>query len=139
MPQLLIQKLYVTGIVVRNLDNTLTWKQPLFDKQEVNFAWVEDFRNTFKKINPERAGTLSTCIQRMKRFFYENPHVRVDEVKGATLMYQRTVTAPQYLITSHKFIFEGAGVSRNSPLEEWVEKYRESQGLERKSQSKVMQ
>lgn len=139
MPQLLIQKLYLTGIVIRNTDKSLTWRVPLFNKQEVNFAWVEAFRDTFKRINPDRAGTLSTCVTRMKKFFFENPHIRIDDVKGATLMYQSTVRDPQYLITSHKFIYEGAGTSRNSPLEEWIEKYKESQGLERKSQSKVMQ
>jgi hypothetical protein len=139
MPQLLIQKLYATGIVVKNLDNTLTWRVPLFDKQEVNFAWVVDYRNVFKKINSDRAGSLNTCVLRMKKFFSENPHVRVDDVKGALGMYIRTVKDPQYLITSHKFIYDGAGTSRNSHLEEWIEKYRESQGLERKSQSKIMQ
>lgn len=128
LPSQLILKVLSTGIVSRNVDNSYTWKIPLFDKQEINFAWVADYRMAFKKLNPDRAGSLNTCILRMKKFFSENPHVRAEDVNAAVGMYFRTVKDPQYLITSHKFIYDGIGSSRNSNLEIWLEKYYESQG-----------
>lgn len=88
------------------------------------FAWVGKFRDLFKQANPDRWGTLSTCKERMKKFFSENPEVRVDEVMGATEMYLKN-TDRRYIMKSHKFIYDGVGTSRNSTLEEWIEKFRE--------------
>ena len=133
-------KVYATGIFSIEKNNDVVWKVPLFENQQIKFEWVKSYREIFKKINPERAGSLSTCISRMKKFFSENPDVRVEDVRGALKMYIRTVKDPQYLITSHKFIYDGVGVSRNSHLEEWVEKYRESLGSdERKGPNNTMQ
>lgn len=141
IPPLLIQKVYTTGIVIKNMDGSLTWKFPLFENHEINFAWVADFRMAFKKLNSDRAGSLNTCLIRMKKFFADNPHVRVEDVRNATNMYLRSVKDPQYLLTSHKFIYDGAGTTKNSHLEEWIEKYKELQGrdVERTSESKTMQ
>ena len=94
------------------------------EKQKDKFNWVENFRNLFKEVNPDRWGTLSTCKERMKKFFSENPEVRVDEVINATIMYLKN-TDRRYIMKSHKFIYDGAGTSRNSTLEEWIEKFRE--------------
>ena len=88
------------------------------------FAWVGKFRDLFKQANPDRWGTLSTCKERMKKFFSENPEIRVDEVMGATEMYLKN-TDRRYIMKSHKFIYDGVGTSRNSTLEEWIEKFRE--------------
>ena len=88
------------------------------------FKWVSKFRDLFKQVNPDRWGTLSTCKERMKKFFSENPEIRVDEVMGATEMYLKN-TDRRYIMKSHKFIYDGAGTSRNSTLEEWIEKLRE--------------
>lgn len=88
------------------------------------FAWVGKFRDLFKQANPDRWGTLSTCKERMKKFFSENPEIRVDEVMDATEMYLKN-TDRRYIMKSHKFIYDGAGTSRNSTLEEWIEKFRE--------------
>lgn len=88
------------------------------------FAWVGKFRDLFKQVNPDRWGTLSTCKERMKKFFSENPEIRVDEVMDATIMYLKN-TDRRYIMKSHKFIYDGAGTSRNSTLEEWIEKFRE--------------
>ena len=136
-----LMKVFATGIVIKNMDNTYTWKIPLLETQEINFAWVAEYRLAFKKFNQDRAGSLSTCVARMKKFFADNPHVRVEDVRGAVNMYFRTVRDPQYLITSHKFIYDGAGVSRNSHLEEWLEKYKEANGgnVKRVSTTKTMQ
>ena len=102
----------------------------IFEEQEQEtqsadkFKWVSKFRDLFKQVNPDRWGTLSTCKERMKKFFSENPEVRVDEVMDATIMYLNN-TDRRYIMKSHKFIYDGAGTSRNSTLEEWIEKLRE--------------
>ena len=88
------------------------------------FKWVSKFRDLFKQANPDRWGTLSTCKERMKKFFSENPEVRIDEVISATAMYLNN-TDRKYIMKSHKFIYDGVGTSKNSTLEEWIEKYRE--------------
>ena len=102
----------------------------IFEEQEQEtqsadkFKWVSKFRDLFKQVNPDRWGTLSTCKERMKKFFSENPEIRVDEVMDATIMYLKN-TDRRYIMKSHKFIYDGAGTSRNSTLEEWIEKFRE--------------
>lgn len=126
IPKELYLKILSTGIFEINDKGIIVWNVPLFDEQVTNFEWVKDFREAFKKRNSERAGTLESCIKRMKEFFARHPHVRVDDVKGATQMYFRSVRDPQFLLTSQKFIYDGMGVTRNSHLEEWLEKYYES-------------
>lgn len=102
----------------------------IFEEQEQEtqsadkFKWVSKFRDLFKQVNPDRWGTLSTCKERMRKFFSENPEVRVDEVMDATIMYLKN-TDRRYIMKSHKFIYDGAGTSRNSTLEEWIEKLKE--------------
>lgn len=99
---------------------------PLFEdaENESKMEWVKDFRNLFKEVNTDRAGTLKTCYERMKVFLRENPEVRADEILEATKMYLAS-TSPNYIMKSHKFIYDGSGVFRNSTLEEWIEKYKE--------------
>lgn len=126
----IIQELENTGFLVKS--DTLGYKRtiPIFKEQEQEtqsadkFKWVSKFRDLFKQVNPDRWGTLSTCKERMKKFFSENPEVRVDEVMDATIMYLKN-TDRRYIMKSHKFIYDGVGTSRNSTLEEWIEKLRE--------------
>ena len=120
------------GIVEReyrdNASNphTIKWKYPLFNEEKSEaFVWIDGFMNSFARINPERKGTKSSVMARMKKFFAEHPEVRMEDVKKATEAYQRTVTDPQYLKSAHKFIMDGAGVSKVSLLEQWVETVRE--------------
>jgi hypothetical protein len=116
------------GIVNREYrDNSsvvhrITWKVPLFNEEKDEpFAWTEDFRASFGRINPERKGTKAAVSSRMKKFFAEHPDIRMDDVKAATHAYFKTVSDPQYLKSAHKFIYDGAGVSRVSMLEQYVE------------------
>lgn len=107
-----------------NKPHTLKWITPLFSgKKEVQnqWEWVEQYRELFNQRNPERKGTKSAVLARMKKFFAENPEVRKNDVRQATEAYLRTVTDGQYLKSAHKFIYEGAGVNRISLLEQWVE------------------
>lgn len=124
------QELEDTGFLVKS--DTLGYKRtiPIFENQGQEnqttdkFKWVSKFRDLFKQANPDRWGTLSTCKERMKKFFSENPEVRIDEVINATAMYLNN-TDRRYIMKSHKFIYDGIGTSKNSTLEEWIEKYRE--------------
>jgi hypothetical protein len=100
----------------------ITWKVPLFTEEKSEaFAWVTDWMEGFAKINPERKGTKSSVDARMKKFFAEHPEVRVQDVFAATQAYFKTVNDPQYLKSSHKFIMDGAGFSKVSMLEQWLE------------------
>jgi hypothetical protein len=108
-------------------DNSTTlhkiiWKVPLFAEEKSEaFAWVGEWMEGFAKINPERKGTKSSVDSRMKKFFAEHPEVRIQDVFAATQAYFKTVKEPQYLKSSHKFIMDGAGFSRVSMLEQWLE------------------
>lgn len=92
--------------------NVVKWKVPLFSEEKSEaFAWVTEWMDGFKKINPSRRGTKSSVMSRMKKFFAEHPEVRVQDVFAATQLYFKTVDNPQYLKTSHKFIYEGTGLT----------------------------
>lgn len=133
IPQSTIRQVNATGIVERDLDNgVLQWNVPLYESQNIDnvWSWVDEFRDKFKRVNPERSGTKQTCIQRMKKWFSENPQYRKEDVLEATDMYLR-VTDSRYIMKAHKFIYDGIGVMKNSTLSEWVEKY-----IERKDRNK---
>lgn len=107
--------------------HTVKWLVPLFNEErDEPFAWTENFRSAFGRINPDRKGTKSAVTSRMKKFFAENPEVRMDDVKAATENYLSSVKDPQYLKSAHKFIYEGTGVSRVSMLETYLEKIKVS-------------
>lgn len=109
----------------RDNSNTLSrivWKVPLFSEEKNEaFAWVTDWMEGFGKINPSRKGTKSSVDARMKKFFAEHPEVRVPDVFAAAQAYFKTVTDPQYLKSSHKFIMDGSGFSKVSMLEQYLE------------------
>lgn len=112
VPKELIQKVLASGIV--NYDyttKTVDWYVPLFDEQETNFEWVTEWMDLFKAVNPSRRGTKKDCLIRMKRFFTNNPHIRVNQVFQATRQYLATIDNPMYCKMSHKFIYEQDGTS----------------------------
>lgn len=120
-----LQKMVAAGILEESDVTGYSLKMPTFAAQvedsKDKFSWVGEFRNLFKQVNPDRWGTLSTCKERMKKFFSENPEVRKEDVMEATVMYLNN-TDFRYIMKSHKFIFDGTGTARNSTLEEWLEK-----------------
>jgi hypothetical protein len=100
----------------------LKWKVPLFNEEKnETFGWIEGYMETFGRINPERKGTKSAVMARMKKFFAEHPEVRKQDVRAATDAYLATVSDPQYLKSAHKFISEGSGFNKVSMLEQYVE------------------
>ena len=131
VPHLLLKQLEIAKLITIDSQMNVSLNVELFEKGAEDlpskWQWVAEWRNMFKEFNPARSGNLKTCITRMKVFFSENPGVRIEDVIEATRLYMHNVTDAQYLMTAHKFIYDGAGRSRNSTLEEWVEKYYEQQ------------
>lgn len=140
IPSLLVKKMNLTKIFEFDTKGVVTWLVPLFEEQLTKFEWVKDYRDAFKKVNPERAGTLSTCVARFKKFFAENPEVRVDEVREAVFRYINS-TSPAYIMKSHNFIFMGRGAEKTSELEVWIERVKEDREevLNRKSNTNTLQ
>lgn len=104
--------------------STIKWNIPLYSNNEIdnNWGWLKEWMKAFGNINPERKGVYATCVQRMKAFFAKYPQYRKEDVFLARDMYLRTVTNPQFVTTSHKFIFDGAGAMKNSTLLGYCEK-----------------
>lgn len=127
IPNIVVSKIEQSGIYEIEDDKSIRWIVPLFEEQITGFEWVDEWRNLFKKINPQRAGIKKAVLYRMKKFFATHPDIRVHEVIEATKMYLNTVEESKYLKTSNKFILEGTGKSRVSYLKEWVEKYRQQE------------
>lgn len=125
IPDDLKRKINSLNIFSIDSKRRITWNIPIFEEQLSNFEWVKSFRDAFKKKNIDRAGSLVTCVERFKEYFANNPHIRVDDVKGATKMYLNQVN-PEYVMKSHNFIFMGTKNKRTSELENWVENYRET-------------
>lgn len=127
-----------TNIFEIDKDGNPTWKIPLFESQVTGFEWVKEYRDAFKAINSYRAGDLRTCVSRFKKFFARYPKYRVEDIKDATNMYFRSLSSPQYLKTSHKFIYEGNLFTGNSELLTWLEKLEEERPEGRSSSTNTM-
>jgi len=108
-------------------ENKIRWRVPLFNEEKSDaFDWIDQWMDRFKRINPHRRGTRTSVMSRMKKFFSAHPEVRVEDVFKATEEYFKTVQDPQYLKSSHKFIYEGSGFNLHSMLEQYVILVRES-------------
>lgn len=134
IPDLLIKKIFLSRIV-ENLNGSLIWNIALFEDMINKFEWVKEYRNAFRKINKERGGTLKACIDRFKKFLFENPDVTIDEIRDATKLYLKSVTNPEYLISAHYFISKGKGVDKVNSLEAWIEIVRENNSKDNNRQS----
>lgn len=127
-PIAIVEKINRTGIISNTESQTgLQWNVPLFDEQVTGFEWVtKEYLQLFKDKNKDRAGGAKESISRMKKFFANNPAIRKDDVIEATKMYLKQVGNPNYIITSHYFIYKGVGADKTQTLLHWVEKYLES-------------
>ena len=130
IPNIIKSQVLATNIISFT-EEDITWEIPLFGDLVTHFEWVKEYRDSFKNINPDRAGNLRTCTSRFKKYFAENPHVRVEDVKDAVNMYFRSVRDPQYLMKSHNFIYMGQAANRTRELEVWVERVLETRQNEK--------
>ena len=118
----IIKQINLTKIVEKDYNSdTITWNIPLYVGQETVFDWVIDWMKPFGTMNPERRGVAKDCISRMKKFFMSNPSYRKEDIYTARDMYLTTIKDPQYLKSSHKFIYDGAGAYRTSLLLQYCE------------------
>ena len=118
-----VQAINITKIVEKDYTSkTVKWNVPLFRGQEVAFDWVKDWLEGFGRVNVDRKGELSTSIKRMKEFFSKNPEYRKEDVYAARDFYFGTLTSNKYCMKSHKFIYDGVGVMKNSTLLEYCQK-----------------
>lgn len=124
-----ITTLNLLKIVDRDYEsNTVTWNIPLYQEEcgDSDWDWVREWMKGFAGVNPERKGVYATCVSRMKKFFGKHPKYRKEDVFTARDMYLRTIDNPKYCMTSHKFIFDSAGVMQNSSLLGYCEKITEN-------------
>lgn len=122
-PEEVVKAINVTKIVERDYRlNKIVWNIPLFQNQVTAWDWVKGYNDAFGKINPSRKDSLVDVTKRMMDFFSKYPQYREQDVKNAVAAYFRTITDPQYLKSSAKFIFDGRGVEKKSLLLAWCEK-----------------
>lgn len=122
-----IRKTNSLAVVERDYKTkTLQWNVPLYEGGVVDdvWEWVNEYRALFAAKNKEREGVKRTCLLRMKEFFRQYPHFRKEDVLEGTKLYMRTCE-PQYCKMSHKFIFEGSGVMKDSQLAHWCDVYQQ--------------
>ncbi len=118
-----VSAINMTKIVVKDYsEGVLKWNVPLFLEQETEWKWVATKYNAMWNINRDRKDGERDVLRRMQKFFATYPQYRKEDVKRATEAYFRSVKDVQYLKSSAKFIFEGAGVMKKSLLLAWCEK-----------------
>lgn len=123
VPESLKRKILAINIVTKDYSNdSITWREPLFEESERGFEWIVEWMDLFKKVNPARRGVKKYVLGRMKKFFVNNPEIRKDEVMEATRKYLASIENPTFCKSSHKFIYEADG---SSMLENYVELVKE--------------
>lgn len=122
-PEEIVKAINTTKIVEKDYaKKRLQWNVPLFQEQVTEWDWVKKYNDKFGKMNPSRKDALGDVTTRMIEWFKKYPQYRVEDVKRATQSYMSTVKDPQYLKSSAKFIFDGAGAMKKSLLLSWCEK-----------------
>jgi len=124
-PEEVVKAVNITKIVEKDYKvGVIKWNIPLFVGQEVNWSWVKEWNDNYAKTNPSRKGALSDVTKRMQEFFGKYPQYRKDDVYKATSMYMQ-ITQSEYLKSSERFIFDGAGAMKKSILLSWCEKLKD--------------
>lgn len=135
-----IGQINATHIIDRDYaQGTLIWNIPLFaEHQDLKWDWVDlEYRAMFRKIRPDRAGTLASCTKRMKEFFKDNPAVRKDDVMEAVKLYMSEVNS-DYLQGADYFIKKGVGASATSKLTEYLERIALRKEVEKERNLRLM-
>ena len=102
----------------------LEWKIPLFisgEDEESNWV-LNEYRQLFKDIRPDRAGPKRSVEKRMHLFRSSNPMLTSEDILLATKNYLQNLSDPKYLTSAHYFISKGSGTNKVSLLEQWLEK-----------------
>lgn len=108
---------------------SLIWNYPLYEGEQTEWEWVnKEYRPLFHAVRKDAAGSLSSCLKKMKEFFKAHPAVRKHEVLEAAKMYINSVENPQYLQQADYFIFKNSDTrsSFTSRLEQYLELCKQS-------------
>ena len=119
VPKEVVHSINLTKIVERDYNlNTINWNVPLFEGMgnEGSWEWVVEWVKPFGKMNPDRMGSWRDAITRMQEFFRLYPQFRKDDVIKARDLYLSRLRDPQFVMKSHKFIFDGTGALKKSTL-----------------------
>jgi hypothetical protein len=128
IPEEVISAINLTKIIIKDYGlGVNAWTVDLFEQPEKgDYGWVKDWVEGFGRLNKEREGSWRDAISRMQNFFYKYPEYTKEDVIAARNLYFRVVDK-QYLMKSHKFIFDGVGVMQKSTLLEYCEKIKQKQ------------
>lgn len=119
IPDEVIRSVNLLKIVDRDYEgDNIVWNIPLFkdDNQEViadeNWGWILDYRELFAYIRSSARGDKQATINKMKRFFAANPHIRKQDVMTAANKYiedfKNSNSGLQYLQQADYFISKNA-------------------------------
>lgn len=129
IPKDLISRLNTTRIYgVDDTDGSLVWNYTLFEIKEVekkdeNWDWVKkEYVELFRPFG--KAGHVRESILRMKKLFSEYPHIRKEDVLGATQVYLQSVDDLKYCRSPHYFISKGVGSNKIQDILTWLETYK---------------
>lgn len=143
VPQEDLASLVVDGLIEKRND-AYELIYPLYKKAEAPtsaFDWVEkEYIPLFSNVNPTRGGHVRDCISRMKKFFSENPAIRVDDVLLGTMRYLRE-TDRNYIREARYFISKGIGSQKTSDLLHWVSVVKQEEAEEKtitRAQNNIM-
>jgi len=118
-----IKALYFLGIVTPNEDfsSITNWNIPLFNDEAIADEWswvISEYRVLFTKRRSDAGGTIASCVDKMKKFFAENPSVRKDDIIEAAKLYIKQTSDPKFLQKASYFINKNKTESR---LSEYLE------------------
>lgn len=121
-----IKAINLTKIVDKDYENKIIkWHVPLFIGQVTEWQWVKEWNNKWN-INMTRKDSNPDVLKRMQEFFSKYPEYRKEDVIKATDAYFSSLKSMDYLKSSAKFIFDGAGGMKKSILLSWCEKVKNS-------------
>lgn len=138
----IMRQINISHIVERDYSTeTVKWNIPLYGGEDTTWDWVNsEYREIFKKIRPDRAGSPTSCLKRMKDFFKAHPEVRKEEVLKAALMYVASVDDPQYLQGADYFIIKSSNTGgMTSRLEQYLEILKARKITELTRKDKIME
>lgn len=121
-----IQQKVIATNIFEDKNNKTTWNVPLFGSPGVDKAWdwvQEEYIPLFSKIG--KGSYKRETLKRMKKLFSEFPHIRKEDVLGATEMYLLN-TKPQFIRQPHYFIEKGVGTAKTQDILEWIDTYNDA-------------
>ncbi len=134
VPEDVVFKLVLAGFIERVYPPTsrthlVKINVSVYEEQETEWMWVEkEYMKLFQNVNPKVQMAYEDTMNRMIRFFQENPSVRKDDVIKAAKLYLSEVDDIKYVQAPHYFIKKGSGVTSTSRLSSYLDKLKKGSG-----------